>query len=88
MSDPFLRPEMIFTAAANLTLTGKDALLVVFLVRTVGLRAGVVGLLIALGAVGGVLGAVVARPLARRWGTSRTTVACAVGGLPFALLHP
>jgi hypothetical protein len=36
--DPYLRPMASFSALANLALTGVDALIVVFLVRTIGLR--------------------------------------------------
>jgi MFS family permease len=88
VADPFLRPQLVFGASANLFLTGMEALLVVFLVRAVGTSPGVVGLLLALGLAGGVAGAAVARPLARRWGTARTVLVVAAGGLPFALLMP
>jgi len=87
-ADPFLRLQLAFGASANLFLTGMDALLVVFLTRTVGANSGTVGLLIAVGSAGGVAGAAVARPLARRWGTSRTTLIAVGGGLPVALLMP
>jgi cyanate permease len=38
--------------------------------------------------VGGVLGALVARPLGRRFGTARAVVIVVAGGLCFALLLP
>jgi MFS family permease len=88
MADPFLRLQLASGASANLFLTGMDALLVVFLTRTIGANPGTVGLLIAIGSAGGIAGAVVARPLARRWGTSRTTLIAVGAGLPFALLMP
>lgn len=88
VADPFLRPSMIYAATANFGLTGVDALLVVFLIRTVGASAATVGVVLAIGAIGGVAGAAAARPLARRYGTSRTVIACVVGGLPAALLVP
>lgn len=87
-ADPFLRPQLLFAAAGNLFLTGLDALLVLFLVRTLGLASGIVGALVAAGGVGGIAGAVVARPLARRWGTCRAVVIVVTGGLPWALLLP
>jgi MFS family permease len=87
-TDGFLRSQLAFGAFANFFLTGIEALQVVFLVRTVGAGAGIVGLLLALGFAGGVVGAAAARPLASRWGTSRTILIVAGGGLPFALLLP
>jgi len=58
--DPYLRPMTAFSSFANLALTGADALLVVFLVRTVGLHGAAVGLVMASLGVGGLLGALVA----------------------------
>jgi predicted MFS family arabinose efflux permease len=86
--DPYLRSLAAFSALANLALTGVDALIVVFLVRTVGLSAGVAGLTVAAFGVGGVLGAIVARPLGDRFGTARTMVIADAGGLAFSLLLP
>lgn len=88
LADALLRPQLAFGASANLFLTGMDALVVVFLVRTVGASPGAVGILLALGSAGGVAGAAVARPPARRWGTARTVLVVVVVGLPFALLMP
>lgn len=86
--DPYLRAQMLFGGASNFTLTGVDALIVVFLVRDGGLGAAAVGLVMATFGIGGVLGTVIARPLARRLGTARTVTVCTIGGLPFALLLP
>ena len=86
--DPYLRAQMLFGGASNFTLTGVDALIVVFLVRNAGLGAAAVGLVMATFGIGGVLGTVIARPLARRLGTARTMTVCTIGGLPFALLLP
>ena len=55
--DPYLRAMTAFSSLANLALTGVDALLVVFLVRTVGLSSAGAGLVMASLGVGGVLGA-------------------------------
>jgi predicted MFS family arabinose efflux permease len=68
-------------ALANLALTGMDALIVVFLVRTAGLSAATAGLVMAAFGVGGVLGAIVARPLGRRFGTARAMLIAAIGPL-------
>jgi MFS family permease len=86
--DPYLRAMTAFSSLANLALTGVDALLVVFLVRTVGLSSAAAGLVMASLGVGGVLGALVARPLGRRFGTARAMLIAVAGGLCFALLLP
>ena len=86
--DPYLRAMTAFSSLANLALTGVDALLVVFLVRTVGLSSAAAGLVMASLGVGGVLGALVARPLGRRFGTARAMLIAIPGGLCFALLLP
>jgi predicted MFS family arabinose efflux permease len=86
--DPYLRAMTAFSSLANLALTGVDALLVVFLVRTVGLSSAAAGLVMASLGVGGVLGALVARPLGRRFGTARAMLIAVPGGQCFALLLP
>jgi predicted MFS family arabinose efflux permease len=86
--DRYLRAMTAFSSFANLALTGVYALLVVFLVRTVGLSSAAAGLVMASLGVGGVLGALVARPLGRRFGTARAMVTAVGGGLCFALLLP
>lgn len=90
--DPYLRTMATFGAAANLGLTGIDALLVVFLVRTVGVSAGAVGVLMAVLGLGGVAGAAVATRLARAFGSARAvrlSVACTLPlGLLTPLIHP
>jgi MFS family permease len=86
--DPYLRAMTAFSSLANLALTGVDALMVVFLVRTLGLSAAAAGLIMAGLGVGGVLGALVARPLGRRFGTARAMLIAVAGGLCLALLLP
>jgi MFS family permease len=86
--DPYLRAMTAFSSLGNMALTGVDALLVVFLVRSVGLSAAAVGLVMASLGVGGVLGALVARRLGRRFGTARVLLLVVPGGLCFALLLP
>jgi MFS family permease len=71
VGDPLLRASAIYGCLSNLTLVGYQAVLVVFLIRIVGLSAGVAGALIAVTSLGGVLGALLARPAARRFGTAR-----------------
>jgi MFS family permease len=86
--DPYIRAMTAFSSLGNLALTGVDALLVVFLVRSVGLSSAATGLVMASLGVGGLLGALVARPLGRRFGTARAMVIAVAGGLCFALLLP
>ena len=86
--DPYLRAMTTFSALANLGLTGVDALLVVFLVRTIGLSSAAAGLVMTSLGIGGVLGALVARPLGRRLGTARAMVTAVPCGLCFGLLLP
>jgi predicted MFS family arabinose efflux permease len=86
--DPYLRAISGFSSLANLALTGVDALLVVFLVRTVGLSSAAAGLVMASLGVGGVLGALAARPLGRRFGTARALLIVLPGGQCCALLLP
>jgi predicted MFS family arabinose efflux permease len=86
--DPLLRPMAIFAAVGNFGFTGFDAILVFFLVRTLHLSSALVGFTLALLGVGGVLGAVAARPLAKRYGSARVAVRGLLVGLPFALLIP
>jgi predicted MFS family arabinose efflux permease len=86
--DPYVRSMTAFSSLANLALTGVDALLVVFLVRTLGLPSAGAGLVMASLGVGGVLGALAARPLGRRLGTARALLAVIPVGLCLALLLP
>jgi MFS family permease len=86
--DPYLRAMTAFSSVGNLALTGVDALLVVYLVRTIGLSSAAAGLVMASLGLGGVLGALVARPLGRRFGTARAMLFAVAGGLWFALLLP
>jgi MFS family permease len=86
--DPLLRPLVLFGGTANLALIGYQAILIVFLVRDVGLKAGTIGLLLGLISCGGLIGAIVANPIARRLGTGRALLLTKVGACPFALLIP
>lgn len=86
--DPYLRVLAAGAAAANLTLAGVGALQILFLIDTVGVGPGQVGLLLAGEGVGGVVGATVSATLGRRLGTGRALVVLAVAGPPFGLLVP
>ncbi len=86
--DPYLRAMTAFSSFGNLAFTGVDALLVVFLVRTIGLSSAAAGLVMASLGVGGVLGALAARPLGRRFGTARALIIAIPVGNCCALLLP
>jgi predicted MFS family arabinose efflux permease len=86
--DPYLRLFAIFGAAANFALNGLLAILVVFLVRDVGVGAGGVGVILAIASVGGVIGALLAGGVARRFGSARAVLLTQVGAAPFSLLIP
>ncbi|GLY39374.1 MFS transporter [Amycolatopsis sp. NBRC 101858] len=86
--DPYLRPLTLFGALGNLAFAALQTLLVVFLVRDVGVSSMLVGVVLASTSVGGVVGAVAARPTARRFGTARGLLLWAMGTAPFALLIP
>ncbi|HEY0934640.1 MAG TPA: MFS transporter, partial [Trebonia sp.] len=51
--DPYLRPLALFGSLANLALNALGALAVIFLIRVVGLNAGLTGLLMAVPGFGG-----------------------------------
>jgi predicted MFS family arabinose efflux permease len=86
--DPYLRPLTIYPAVSNFAYSGSTALVVVFLIRTAGFSAAAAGLLIGAGGIGGVLGAVAARRLARWLGTARALLISALGTGLFGLLIP
>ncbi|WP_194911517.1 MFS transporter [Catenulispora rubra] len=86
--DPYLRAITSFGAAANLALTAYQSIVVLYLVRDLHVRAGLVGPLAGAGALGGILGAWLAHPLCRRFGTARGAVAAQLTAVPFAVLIP
>lgn len=87
-TDPYLRVFTAFGAVSNLALTGYQAILVVFLVREVGLSPATVGALMAAMSVGGVLGAVSARSITRRFGSARGMLLAEFTAVPLGLLIP
>jgi len=63
------------TATSNFFFSAVSALFILFVTRTLGLSAGAIGLVFALGNLGGVTGAMLAAPVARRIGTGPAIVA-------------
>ncbi|MEH1168798.1 MFS transporter [Micromonospora sp. CPCC 205539] len=86
--DPYLRVLAVFGAACNIGLTGYQAVLVVYLVRELRLSPGLVGALVAVMSVGGIVGALLATRLGRRYGTARALLLGGVLAGPPALLIP
>ncbi len=85
--DPILRKAVAFNGTANFFVIMVETLGPVFLIRTLRIRPGLVGLLLALGAVGGVAGGVAAKSLARRVGSARISwVAMTLLSLPGLLI--
>jgi Na+/melibiose symporter-like transporter len=86
--DPYLRIMTLYAGAGNFGDAIMESIVIVFLVRTVGLGAGVAGGLVAAISLGGVIGAAVSVRIGRRFGTARGMLLCGVLASPFALLIP
>ncbi|MFI5588220.1 MFS transporter [Amycolatopsis sp. NPDC051758] len=86
--DRYLRPLAVFSAVANVALTGYQALQVVFFVHVVGVAPAAVGFLVAAPGAGGVAGAAVAGRLARRWGSARSLLVVLLTMAPLGFLIP
>ncbi|MEW1865848.1 MFS transporter [Streptomyces sp. NPDC088194] len=85
--DPVLRHSLAFTGTANFFVIMVETLGPVYLIRTLHLGSSLVGLLLALGAVGGVAGGVAAKGLARKVGSARVSwLAMTVMSLPGLLI--
>jgi MFS family permease len=87
-ADRYLRSMVTYGAVVNLALMGYQAVQVAFLVRTVGASPATVGVLVMAGSLGGVLGALLAGPVGRRFGTARGVLLLQLLTGPFALLLP
>jgi MFS family permease len=81
-----LLPIALTTATSNLFTTMAQAILLLFAVRQLGLSAGVIGLIFAVGNAGFLVGAFVAQPIARRFGVGPTIIWSAVLFGPPAIL--
>jgi MFS family permease len=87
-SDPLLRTLTISPAIGNFFYAGFESIIVLFLVRSVYVAPGTVGLLVAVVGLGAVAGAALARPVSRWIGTSRTIWVGMAVTSPFALMIP
>ena len=79
---PYLAPALRCVTWVNLFTFMVSAVVLVFASRTLGLSASTIGLALGLGALGGVVGALVAGRVARSIGTGRTI---ALGAVLFTL---
>ncbi|WP_305782509.1 MFS transporter [Symbioplanes lichenis] len=86
--DRYLRNLTVHGAAANLFLTGINALIVVFLVREAGIGTTGVGVLLAVSSLAGVGAATAVPVLSRRVGDARSMVLCKSLAGVAALLLP
>jgi MFS family permease len=78
LGHPLLRPIAACTALSNLFSAMVTAILILFAVRELGLTAGAIGVALAIGNVGFLVGAFAAERIARRVGIGRTIVGSAV----------
>ena len=86
--DPYLRVLTSISTVSNFGLTGYQALMVLFLVEELNLAPSSVGTVLMLGSCGGLVGAVIARRMSRRWGSGRTSTLLLVLSGPSVLLIP
>lgn len=83
-----VRSTLLATATVNFFNFAFWALFVLYATRTLGVEAGTLGLVLGAGAVGGVLGAVVAKPITERIGVGPALVAWCVAFPAPLLLVP
>ncbi|ADJ50255.1 major facilitator transporter [Amycolatopsis mediterranei S699] len=88
VNDRYLRTLTVFGAVSNIALTGYGSIQIVFLSRTLGAPPGLVGLVLAVAATGGVLGAALVGRLGSRLGTARAFLVCEAFVAPMGLLGP
>jgi len=87
LRNPNLRAQAGCTATSNLFSSVAFATFLVFAVRELGLEAGVIGIVLSIGAAGSLLAALTARRISDRFGIGPTTiVAAAVFGPPTLLI--
>jgi MFS family permease len=86
--DPYLRVVALYMGAGNFGDSMVEAVVIVFLVRTVKVGPGLAGILVATMGIGGVIGAMLATRVGRRLGTARAMLYCTAVTSPFMLLVP
>ncbi len=88
LRDPVMRALLMVAAGVNILSAAFDTILIPFLVRTLRVQPGLVGVLLALGGVGGVLGATVGARFAAKLGFAKALLAAALAGSLFSPLVP
>lgn len=88
LKHPILRKVVACTATANFFSTAESAIVVVFLVRTLHATSGEVGLLFALGSIGGIVGGLLTGRISRLVGNARIIWASQIVAAPLYLLIP
>jgi MFS family permease len=84
---PIVRPALLATATINFFNFVFWALFVLYATRTLGVEAGTLGLVLGAGAVGGLVGSVIATPVTRRIGVGPTLVlGCVLFPAPILLV--
>lgn len=83
-----IRALMVAVTIANFVFGGYSAVDIVFLARQLDTAPGVIGLLFSVGGIGGIVGALVAGPVARRIGDARLLVASTTFTTPALLMIP
>lgn len=83
-----LRPMIISTGFFMFFFAGIQALYVLYVIRTLDLSTGVLGLLLALGGVGSVVGAAFSISLLLRFGPGKIAIVCTIICNPAYLLIP
>jgi MFS family permease len=88
LRDPILRPSILAVATMNLFNYGFQALFILFATRFLGVEPGVLGLLLGVGAIGGVIGAMLGPRAGRRLGVGGAYTAALVIFPASAILVP
>lgn len=87
LGHPLLRPIVVCTAVLNLASGLEMAVLLLFAVRSLGLRPGVIGVVLTVGSVGYLVGAFVGGRLTRRVGVGLTIIAAGAAiGLGYTMV--
>jgi MFS family permease len=86
LGNPNLRAQAGCTASSNFFSNVSFAIIIVFLVRELGLSAGVIGLALSLGSVGSLLAAFTATRISGRFGIGPTTIGVGLLWGPATLL--
>src|SRR5262245_38443035 len=88
LGSPPLRTLVGAVAVGNFVFGGYGAVVLVFFARQLGLAAGVIGVVVALGGVGGIIGSLVSGPIANRIGNARLMWLSTLVVTPVLLLIP